>query len=310
MRVNRAGSITLCSCHRVARTVMVAALGLFILTGISGECLGAKQDKKDVKDVVAKWSSKTITKQELEARLNNLPDEAKARFQTPDQKKLLLDTLVQVQIVATEAKAKKLDKKADVAAMIDDMTNSVLYQTYLKQIVDAVKKPTDSDLEAFYKAHRVEYVAPKQIKAQHILLMYKADAKPEDNAAVAAKADEILKEIQAGGDFSKLAEKYSEDTETSTKGGDLGFFAKDQMIPVFANAAFALKKGEVSNPVKAEYGIHIIKVNDITEEKQLDFKEAAPSIRTKLEEEGRGEAVKKELDRLKKKYKVEILDIK
>ncbi len=308
MRIKTAGS------RRIEKKEIVlwipVLIGLLILTVASGNCLGAKQDKQDKKNVIAKWGTKTLTQQDLEMRLKSLPAEAKGQFDSPEQKKRLLETLVQLQMVAAEAKTQKLDKKPDVATMIEDMTDSALYQTYLKQLLNKVQKPTDGDIENYFKAHASEFVVPKQVKAQHILLMFKPDAKPEDNAAVEAKAEGVYKEITEGGDFSKLAMQYSDDTETKGNGGDLGFFSKDQMIPAFSDVAFALKKDEVSRPIKTEYGVHIIKLNDVTPEKKLDLKEASASILAKIEEQRRKEVVTKELERLKKKYNVQIMDVK
>ena len=310
MNNKKTGVKTLFSSKGTASKLMVLSLALFILAVAHGKCLGAKPDDKDV---VAKWGTKTtksITKQDLEMRLSNLPPEAKEQFQTNEQKKVLLETLVIMQVTAAEARSQKLDKKANVAMLIEDMTNSFLYQEYLRQKIDSAKKLSDSDFEAYYKAHQVEYLTPKQIKARHIFLELKPDAKPEEVAAATAKAEGIYKEVMDGGDFAKLAEKYSEDPGSKAQGGDLGFFSADQMVPEFSKVAFALKKDEVSKPIKTEYGLHIIKAEDSKPEKQMDLKEALPAIKTKLETENRRELAKKEMDRLKKKYNVQIQDLK
>jgi peptidyl-prolyl cis-trans isomerase C len=306
MSIKKAGVMTLFSAKGAVSKLVTMALGLFFLAAASGDCFGAKPEEKDV---VAKWGKNTIRKQELEMRLNNLPPEGRAQFQTNDQKKMLLENMIYTQIIAAEARSQKLDKKASVTMTIKDMTNSILVQEYFKLKVESAKKLSESDIETFYKAHKGEYVTPGQVKAQHILLRLNPDAKPEEITATTAKAEDICKEIKAGGDFAKLADKYSDDPGSKSKGGDLGFFSEEQMVPEFSKAAFALKKNEVSGPVKTDYGIHIIKVTDITPERQMELKDAVPAIRARMEEEGRKEIVKKELERLKIKYKVQIEDI-
>jgi peptidyl-prolyl cis-trans isomerase C len=304
MSLSKAGVMTLFSATGAVLKVTTIVACLFVLMVTSSDCYGAAKVEK--KNVVAKWGTSVITKQELDMRLNNLPPEAKPQFQTGDQKKKLLENLIYTQIIADEARSQKLDKKASVAMTIKDVTNTILMQEYLKMKVESAKALSDSDIETFYKAHKAEYMTPSQVKVQHIFLRLDPEAKPEDVAAVTAKASEISKEIKAGGEFEKLVDKYSEDLGSKSKGGDLGFFNEGQMVPEFSKAAFALKKGEISEPVKTEYGMHIIKVNDIVPEKQMELKEAAPAIRTKLEDESRKQIVQNELDRLKKKYKVQI----
>jgi parvulin-like peptidyl-prolyl isomerase len=144
------------------------------------------------------------------------------------------------------------------------------------------------------------------VKAQHILIQTKPDDKPEGIATAQAKADAVYKELLAGGNFAKLAEKYSDDGETKSKGGDLGLFTSDQMVPEFSQPVFAMKKDELGKPFKTPFGFHIVMVNDYIPPKQLSFKEVAATIRSRLQNERQEAAVSKELERLKKKYKVRI----
>ncbi|MDI9569435.1 MAG: peptidylprolyl isomerase [Pseudomonadota bacterium] len=256
------------------------------------------------KDVVAKWGKKVVTRAELEARIAVLPPEYQNRFKNEQQRQEFLEGLVQVQILAAEARAQKLDKERAMVLRLEDMTNSVLAQEYMKRELAKVPQVTEKDIEDYYQSHKGEFVNPAQVKAQHILVKVDDKAKPEEIAAARAKAENIRKEIAAGGDFSKLAEKYSDDPGSKTRGGDLGFFARERMVPEFSQAAFSMKKDEVSQPVKTAFGFHIIKVTDTRPEKQLDLKEAAPRIRGRLENARRKEAMDKELERLKKKYNV------
>jgi len=303
-----AGEKKIFSIERAVSKLLMLFLTIFILAGASN-CFGAKSESKD-KDIIAKWGTKFITRQDLEMRIKALPPEQQARFQSAEQKMVLLNSLVQVQIIGAEARAQKLDKNKNVALQIEDMTNTILAQEYMSRKLTGLGKTTDSEVESFYLAHQKEYVKPGQVKAQHILVKVNADAKPEEIAAATAKAEAIRKELLAGGDFAKLAEKYSDDPGSKSQGGDLEYFTKDQMIPEFANVAFSMKKDEISNPVKTVFGVHIIKVNDIVPEKQMDLKEATPAIRSRLDNEKREGIIVKELERLRNKYKVEIKGIK
>jgi peptidyl-prolyl cis-trans isomerase D len=120
-----------------------------------------------------------------------------------------------------------------------------------------LQAPSDDDLHAYYSQNRQTWVKPEQLKARHILI--KADALLGTGTAK-AKADALYKRIQAGEDFAKLARENSDDDGTAKKGGDLGYFAKGDMVPEFEASAFKLKVGEVGEPVLSKFGWHIIKV--------------------------------------------------
>jgi peptidyl-prolyl cis-trans isomerase D len=115
-----------------------------------------------------------------------------------------------------------------------------------------------ADLTRAYNDNIAQYTTPEQIRASHILL--KTEGK--DEAAVKARTDEILKEAKAGADFAELAKKYSEDESNAGNGGDLDFFGRGRMVPEFDTAAFAMEPGQISDPVKTQFGYHIIKLTD------------------------------------------------
>ncbi|HEY6302149.1 MAG TPA: peptidyl-prolyl cis-trans isomerase [Terriglobales bacterium] len=126
---------------------------------------------------------------------------------------------------------------------------------------------SDQDLQAYYDQHRDEYRVPEQVKVSHILIKtpLPAPGGKEDEKAVAdarAKAEGVLKELKAGGDFAKLAEKYSDDPGSAKSGGELGWIGRGRTVPEFEKAAFSLGKGQTSDLVKSSYGFHIIHVED------------------------------------------------
>ncbi len=115
------------------------------------------------------------------------------------------------------------------------------------------------DVKRYYEDNQDQYSTPEQVRASHILL--KTDGKNDEE--VKKRAEEILAKAKApGADFAKLANQYTEEDAGKTRGGDLDFFSKGQMVPEFDAVAFALKPGEISDLVKTQYGYHIIKVTD------------------------------------------------
>jgi peptidyl-prolyl cis-trans isomerase D len=125
-------------------------------------------------------------------------------------------------------------------------------------LVQSIQIP-DSQVQAFYNAHKDQYRTPERVKARHILVMTQ-DKPAAEIAKLRAKADDLLKQVRAGGDFAKLAEKNSDDTNNAKNGGDLGWIVRGQMVPEFEKATFALQPKEISGIVTTNYGFHIVQV--------------------------------------------------
>jgi peptidyl-prolyl cis-trans isomerase D len=148
---------------------------------------------------------------------------------------------------------------------------------YLVVDVDSLRatsQPTSREVERAYNDSIELYSTPEQVRASHIL--FKTAGKKEDE--VKAKAEQVLKELKAGGDFAALAKKYSEDEASAKQGGDLDFFAKGKMMPEFDAAAFTLQPGVLSDLVKTQYGFHIIKVTDKKEASTRTLDTVRPQI--------------------------------
>jgi peptidyl-prolyl cis-trans isomerase C len=283
------------------RLLVTMIIGLFTLAVSNGVSTAAPPAERDV---LVRWGKKTITKQDVEARISQYPQEVQEKLKDPAQRKQYLESLIQIQITGAEAKALKLDKRKNVAVRIADMTNSILVQEYINEIVKTLKPPTDKEAEAFFTENKSSYFAPASVRAQHILIEVKPDAKPEDVTAAEAKAKKVYDELAAGADFGKLAEKYSEDTESKAKGGDLGLLNAEQTVPEFSKPVFSMKKDELSKPFRTPFGFHIAKVNEVIPAKQMEFKDIREDVLMKLDNQNREKLIYDELERLKKKYKV------
>ena len=121
----------------------------------------------------------------------------------------------------------------------------------------------EGDLLAYYEERKQALLTQEQRRASHILIQVAADADEDAVNKAEAEARDVLKQIQAGGDFAELARKYSKDPGSSAQGGDLGFFARGAMVPEFDDAVFSQQVGDVSEPVKTQFGFHIIKLAEI-----------------------------------------------
>jgi peptidyl-prolyl cis-trans isomerase D len=135
---------------------------------------------------------------------------------------------------------------------------------------DASKVPggkpaiSDADIQSYYAAHQAEYKTEEEIKTRHILIASKAGADAQTDSAARAKAEDVLKQVQAGGNFAELAKKYSDDPGSKDAGGELPLIPTASLDPAYAKAAMALNPGQTSGLVKSAFGYHIIQ----TEQKQ------------------------------------------
>jgi len=158
--------------------------------------------------------------------------------------------------------------------------------------VGAAAAVTEQDLQTYYDQHRDEYRVPEQVKVSHILIKtpLPAPGGKEDEKGIAdarSKADDVLKQVKAGGDFAKLAEKYSDDPGSAKAGGELGWIGRGRTVPEFEKAAFSLGKGQTSDLVKSSYGFHIIRVED----KQAAGVKTFADVKGEIEEKVRQEKI-------------------
>lgn len=170
-----------------------------------------------------------------------------------------------------------------------DIKNYLLTLKVMEDYIDV----TDEDVKAYYEENKESFNTEEQVQASHILV--------EDEAT----ANEVIKKLNAGGDFGELAHEYSTDTVSAENGGELGYFSKGQMVEEFENAAFAMKVGEVSKtPVKTEHGYHIIKVTDKKAAVKANFESAKEEARKKLVEERVNEQYQAWVEEKMKEYDI------
>ncbi len=211
--------------------------------------------------VVLKAGSVTLTAAQFDELIDGLPDRFKAQYKGPGRKQWA-DTLVNLYVLSEEGRRRKLDETHayKVQSMLSD--DSVLANMVAEQ-VKAGTKVDDAEARKYYDAHKDSY---EQVTARHILIRAKGSPVPVKPGAkdltdeeALAKANDLHKRILAGEDFATLAKTESDDPSGSN-GGLLPPFTHGQNVPSFEQAAFKLKPGEVSEPVKSPYGYHIIKV--------------------------------------------------
>ncbi|MEP6537477.1 MAG: peptidylprolyl isomerase [Bryobacteraceae bacterium] len=247
--------------------------------------------------VVLTIGADKITDKQFDAFVDALPDQIKAQAKGP-MKRQIAEQMVRVRLLADEAKRRGIDKEPGFAAkaafQYDNLLAGALFQDMQKDV-----KSDDASLRKYFDDHKQEL---ESVQARHILIRYKGSPVPlregkqeltEEESL--AKATELRKKIIAGEDFATLAKAESDDVGSGNVGGDLGNFKRGQMVPAFEQAAFSAKLNEVTEPVKTQFGYHIIKV-----EKRSGFEELKPE----LEKRVKPDAAREEVESFRKKAAV------
>ena len=297
-------------------------------------------EKQPSSDKVAVVNGSVITNKELERELGRATEQLlqMGRPVTDDQmsemRKRMLDNLIAYELLYQESKKqgvkvadaavnekidalkKQYPDEAEFKKMLSssELTEADL-KSYMKrgiaieQLVDKeiVQKITVSDKEVrdYYDSNLERFKQPEQVRASHILTKVDPEADKSQKAEARKQIETIQKELKKGGDFATLAKEHSA-CPSSAQGGDLGYFARGQMVKPFEDAAFALEPGQVSDIVETKFGYHLIKVTDKKAPSTIPFDEVKERIAEHLKQQQVREKVLAYVEELKGKAKVEI----
>ena len=236
---------------------------LGLAMGLSLAMLGGLQAQED--KVVATVNGQQITEQDLKAAVTDL-DPQLARLPAEQQRAAALSALIELRLMAGEAGARGLDKNPEFQRRLAMLNQRALHAEVIDQ--EVAKKITDEEVRARYDQEIAATPAENEVKARHILVKTKEEA------------EAIIKELDGGGDFEKIANEKTEDPSGKTSGGDLGYFGAGQMVPEFEKAAFALEPGSYTKePVQSQFGWHVIKVEDKRAKQPPAFDEVKDQFR-------------------------------
>lgn len=193
-----------------------------------------------------------VTPQEIEQEYRRRNDKVKIQYV-----KIAADKLRQEVQVTPEDLRKSYEANKPLYQVPEKRSFGIVLvdQAKLEQTI----QPSDADLLRVYNENKDNYRVPERVDVRHILLKT-SEKDPKQEAAVKAKADDLVKQLRAGANFAEMVKKYSEDPGSVSKGGEYDGVVKGQMVPEFEKAAFSLKVGEISDPIKTAYGYHILQV--------------------------------------------------
>jgi len=242
--------------------------------------------------VVAKVNGVEIRQSDLALAEEDLGQTLPPQAQGEAKREYLIGYLADVILVAKAAEAKKIQDQADFKSRAAYLRNKLLMEMQLQ--AEAKAAVTEQALKTVYEEAIKQMANDFEVRARHILV-------PTENEAKA-----ILAELNKGTDFAELARQKSKDPAAASQGGDLGYFTKDQMVPEFAEVAFKLEKGQLSEPVKTQFGWHIIKVEDKRKKPAPDFAQVKEQVETYVMRKAQAEFITK----LRQAAKIERLDKK
>jgi len=190
--------------------------------------------------------------------------------------------------------------------MRSNMEKGLALQKFITETYMKNATVPEKEIKEFYDIHPDMFKQPEQVKASHILIKVSPDAKQEEQDEALRKMKEVQEKQKKGEDFGELAKAYSE-CPSNSKGGDLGYFGRGQMVPAFEAAAFGMKPGETSDIVKTDYGYHLIKVTDSKPEGTIPYDQVKERLGQYLKQEKAQKEIKEAVDKLRKAAKVEVL---
>ncbi|MCZ6482045.1 MAG: peptidylprolyl isomerase [Alphaproteobacteria bacterium] len=247
----------------------------------------AKAEKSRTGDpVVARLDGKPIYRSEIELQAEGLPKQYR-RLPFENVFPVLLNQVIDRKLIAAEVSRQGLDNDPEVEKRMAAIRERVIHEVYLSRRVQI--EVTETALRKRYERQVKESPAVKEARARHILV------KTEEEAIA------VIAELENGAEFAATATAKSIGP-SAARGGDLGYFKREQMVPPFAEAAFALKPGEMTKkPVKTQFGWHIILTEDIREIKPPSFEQKRDQLHTDMSRE----VVRAEMFRLRKSTKIE-----
>jgi peptidyl-prolyl cis-trans isomerase C len=246
--------------------------------------------------VLATVNDHPITESEVEAKLQSLPPQLRGQMDNPAQRKHLVEQMALAYLMVEEARKEGLDHTPEFKEGMKNAEDRLLSTLYVRKHIGEPKPPTDEELHKEYEARLPELTPSPKIRARHILVKTEAEAKAARKRIV-----------EGGEDFAKVAKEVSTGP-SAPQGGDLGMFGKGRMVPAFEKAAFALKKGEISQPVHTQFGWHIIQVTDIQGGTAPSFDQIKDRLAQRMMQEHMREELEKLTDALRAKARIVIND--
>lgn len=233
-----------------------------------------------------------ITKDQMVSILRNIPQEHQASVQGEEGRIRLLDEMIAGELLAIDATANGLDEEEDFIAIVEEAKRGLLQRYAVNKLFDTIEVSAD-EVTGYYDENRDQFMEAEKATAKHILV----DSEE--------KANEIKAEIEGGKAFAEAA-MDSSSCPSKERGGELGAFARGQMVKEFEDAAFEATIGELVGPVKTQFGFHLIVVDEITPASVQPLEAVVDQIKANLAGAKQQEVYLAKVEELKEVYPVKV----
>jgi peptidyl-prolyl cis-trans isomerase C len=265
------GSSNVAAIRLVTLLTGVISAGVLLLTG----CTPPPEE-----GVVALVNGRQITQTEFEARWGELADATKARYEKEGGKRRFLDELITRELLMQEARKLGLDQNDAIRDRAQRYKEQLILDELLKDRIKTKIELSNEELDAFYEQHAQELLTPLKVRVSQMLL-------PNISAA-----KDLEKQINQGGHFAQFAQRYSIDEKSKAKGGDLGPYRKDLVVPEVDEVIHTLKPGFVSAPIKTDAGYYLVMISSL----DTEIIQADVAVRERLRQELLNEKRRKRFD--------------
>jgi peptidyl-prolyl cis-trans isomerase C len=285
-------------CYNILLTQIPEVIGMRRIVAVTMlVCALVACSKKDAGQkgpYLAKIDTTAITQADFDREFKALPDYARQIFTDASGREKFLNEIINKELLYKEAIKKGFDKSPEFSKKMEEFKKLTLVSEVFEKEIMAKARVSDQDIKDYYDKNKDSFVIATEIRASHILV------KTEE------EAQKVLARLKKGEKFEAIAKAVSLDAASAKNGGDVGFFKKGHMVPEFERAAASLKVGEISMPVKTQFGYHIIKLTDKKTGAPIEFEKVRDLISQKLSGEKQKEAFDVYITELKKTYKIDI----
>jgi len=242
--------------------------------------------------VLATVEGKDITSQDVNIFLQQLGQERAAQFNNEEGRAQILNELVNQKLLLADAIDNKVEETEVFKQELARLKDTVLTQININNLLISAKV-SEEELKAHFEANKAKYAKPEEVSASHILM--------DDETA----CKEIYNKIKNNEIDFATAAKENSSCPSKEQGGSLGSFSRGRMVPEFEDAAFKMEIGQISEPVKTQFGYHIIKLDDKTPAQDVEYNQVKQTIANELMTIKQREVYVAKVEELKNKYKVE-----
>ncbi len=244
--------------------------------------------------VLVRLGRETITRGDLQRRIEELPDQFRSNYSTPEGRQQLVERMIEERVWMIQAEKAGILKRPQIIRQIESQRRDLVIRAYVTEMMGANPAPSDSDARVYYDAHLAEYRVPASLSVRHIQTRTEAEAR------------RVLQWARGKQDWNKLVQRFSADTLTRSTGGALGtttregVFASIGAQPALAESAFALGDGKIGGPFHTDHGWHVIKVESVKLETTRPFDQVRPMIVRQLASQRSQEYYRSKLEATRK----------